>query len=638
MTLDAPGGPRTPARRFHPAWLAVAALVLAIVLLPQILGRIAAARLESAARQRGLVAHWSRVDAALPARVTFRGITLVRAAAGDTLFRADSLGAALDPWSLALLRVRLASVGIAHASLRLPARASADADTLAPDTPSPKSAVDEARASRIRHAAESLVRALAAPARRMPRLALRDLTFAAPGGADEAGTRARLAWLDLQPTPRGVRLDGAGVLEGEQPIPFQVSASYARDDRLIGGARFRIPDRNPRRATELRVSFDGAVAQERRTGVVVLSDTSQVRIGELAFRLGARFERRGPRFQLALRGDGFTEQQVKRSLPPALLGPLLDVGVRGRWDYRLDFDLDFDRPDSVTFTADVVPHGLTLDPSRTTLRLLTLDEPFVAEIHLPHDRVVTRELSEANPAYHPLVDIAPALTYAVVTNEDGAFFRHRGFNTGAVREAIAENLRAGAFRRGAGTITMQLARNLYLGHERTLSRKFREVVLAWILEHLSGASKERLLEIYLNIIEWGPEVHGAGEAARFYFDRDPAALSVDEALFLATVVPAPRKWRYRFDAEGRLRPFVRAQMHFIGRAMIAKGWLGAEQLRGTDSLDVELRGAARAIAVPDTAIDHAAPLSPVPGFRVGRRRSRPAPRSSAGLNPRHRDR
>jgi hypothetical protein len=561
-----------------------------------------------------LVAHWDRASTTLPAHFTFRGLTLVRAADGDTLFRADSLGAALDPWSLLVLRARLASVGVSHAGLRLPRRAGADADTLAPEAP-PRSADDGARAARIRHSAESLVRMLAAPARRLPRLSVRDLRLMGADGEDAAAFGARIAWLEVRPTSRGIRLGGAGSLEGENELPFELSASYAGDDRLIGGARIRIPDRDTGRATDLRLSVDGAVRQDRRAGVVTVSDTSQVRVGELRFRVGARFERRGPRVRLSLRGDDFTESQVKRSLPPALLGALLQVGVRGRWDYRLDFDLDLDRPDSVTFLADVVPHGLKLDPSRTSLRLLGLEEPFVAEIHLPHERVVTRDLSPANPAYRPLAGIAPALTYAVVTNEDGGFFRHRGFNTGAVREAIAENIRAGAFRRGAGTITMQLARNLYLGHERTLSRKFREVVLAWILEHLTGTPKERLLEIYLNIIEWGPEVHGAGEAARFYFDRDPAALSVDEALFLATIVPAPSRWRYRFDASGHLRPYVRAQMHFIGRAMIAKGWLAPEQLPGADSLEVELRGAAREIAVPADSGRVEFPLSPVPGYR-----------------------
>jgi membrane peptidoglycan carboxypeptidase len=77
----------------------------------------------------------------------------------------------------------------------------------------------------------------------------------------------------------------------------------------------------------------------------------------------------------------------------------------------------------------------------------------------------------------------------VLTNEDGGFYHHRGFNTAAIQGAIAENLRAGAFRRGAGTITMQLVRNLFLGHQRTLSRKGQEVVLAWVLEHMTGLSK-----------------------------------------------------------------------------------------------------------------------------------------------------
>ena len=97
---------------------------------------------------------------------------------------------------------------------------------------------------------------------------------------------------------------------------------------------------------------------------------------------------------------------------------------------------------------------------------------------------------------------------------------------------------------------MQLARNLYTGHARTLSRKGQEVVLAWILEHLTGVSKDRLLEIYLNIIEWGPGIHGADEAARFYFDRDAHDLTLDQSLFLATVIPSPSRWRWRLDATG----------------------------------------------------------------------------------------
>ena len=275
--------------------------------------------------------------------------------------------------------------------------------------------------------------------------------------------------------------------------------------------------------------------------------------------------------------------------------------MRGWYGYRVGLDLDVSRPDSVTFTADVLPHGLQIDAAATRLNLLALDQPFVADIHLPKDRIVQRDLSPANPSFRPLAAIDSVLVHAVVTNEDGGFFRHAGFNMEAVKGAIADNLKAGAFRRGAGTITMQLVRNLYLGHDRTLSRKGQEVVLAWVLEHLTLVSKERMLEIYLNIIEWGPGVHGADEAARYYFGHGADRVTVDEALFLATVVPAPIKWRYRFDATGALRPFARAQMHFIGRAMVQKGRLPAELLPPADSLRVELRGPARDLILPPPA-------------------------------------
>jgi len=244
-----------------------------------------------------------------------------------------------------------------------------------------------------------------------------------------------------------------------------------------------------------------------------------------------------------------------------VLGPLLDVGVRGSWDYRVALDLDLARPDSVRFEADVVPHRLVLDPARTRLRLLGLNEPFVAVVLLPRGARSMRELSVNNPHFRTLDTIAPDLVHAVVTNEDGGFFSHHGFNTEAMKQAIAENLKAGAYRRGAGTITMQLARNLYTGHARTLSRKAQEIVLAWMLEHLTGVSKERLLEIYLNIIEWarGPRRRRGPRVSTSIATRTTSH-SISP-LFLATVIPSPGRWRWRVDSNGTARPYVKAQMH-----------------------------------------------------------------------------
>ena len=208
------------------------------------------------------------------------------------------------------------------------------------------------------------------------------------------------------------------------------------------------------------------------------------------------------------------------------------------------------------------------------------------------------QMSSANPHFRTLDRISPLLRDALLTNEDGGFYHHHGFNPEAIQLAMAANLRAGSFRRGAGTITMQLARNLFLGHQRTLSRKGQEVVLAWVLEHLTGLSKDRLLEIYLNIIEWGPGVHGADEAARFYFDEDAADLTLDEALFLTVVVPSPSHWKSRLDATGDLRPWARSQMAYIARKMVTRGWLAPERVPDPESLHVRLRGAAAGAFAP----------------------------------------
>jgi hypothetical protein len=493
------------------------------------------------------------------------------------------------------LRLRAGSLGLWHAQIRLPARGAAEADTLVPDDlpPGLASKEDPARAARLRHSAESWVRLLLLPARRLPRLELNDVEISTGNGGDASITGLRIARLDLEPVEDGIRLAMVGTLELEHRVPFNATFTYDREDRIRGSARFLIPDSARARSDPLLITAEGTLHQSRRRGLVTIGDGTRVAIGQLPLRIEGRLAASGPALYLAVRADSLTEERIKRSLPPAVLGPLLHVGVRGSWDHRVALDLDLARPDSVRFEADVVPHHLMLDPARTSLRLLGLDEPFVAVILLPRGARSVRELSPNNPHFRTLDRISPDLVHAVVTNEDGGFFGHRGFNVEAMKQAIAENLKAGAYRRGAGTITMQLARNLYTGHARTLSRKGQEIVLAWILEHLAGVSKNRLLEIYLNIIEWGPGIHGADEAARFYFDRDAHDLTLDQSLFLATVIPSPSRWRGRFDAHGAARPYVKAQMHFIGRAMIAKGWLPPEGLPPADSLRVELAGPAR---------------------------------------------
>lgn len=591
-------------RRRRAAWIA-AAVVLAAAGLGLVRPMVAAG-LRAAAARRHLDARWSALRVTPPARVTLEGLVLTDARS-DTVARVARVSVALDPWALLLLHARPARVEASRGRIVVRRPAPASADTLAPPERATRTRrVERPAAARIRDAAGTVVRALLAPARRMPALALADLRIVLTGDEQAIARGVVLDTLALSRGRGGVRLAGRGTLVLERGVRFSLSGRWAPDDRLEAVARLDLPEPRGRASFPMRLVLDGALDQDRRSGTVTVPDSTRLVVDGLVMRAGGRVSRRGPALHLALAADGLTGRALQSALPPPVLGPLREVAVRGSFDYRLGLDLDLSHPDSVEFTADVVPHRLSLDSARTRLPLASLDQPFVAEIHLPHDRLVERDLSDANPEYRPLDRIDSLLVHAVVTNEDGAFFRHHGFNPEAVRDAIAEDLRSGTYRRGAGTITMQLARNLYLGHARTLSRKFQEVVLAWVIENLTRISKRRLLEIYLNIIEWGPGVHGAAEAARYYFDRDPGSLTPEQALFLTTVIPAPTRWRRRFEADGTLAPFERAQMHFIGRAMIAKGWLAPDELPPADSLEVTLEGPAREVLFPPAPPDSAA--------------------------------
>src|SRR5262249_24934035 len=157
---------------------------------------------------------------------------------------------------------------------------------------------------------------------------------------------------------------------------------------------------------------------------------TRLSVGRAELRIDAEARRVGPRFHVTLAIDQLSADAVKQSLPRAVLDPLRDLAVQGSWDWRASVDVDVSQPDSTRFTADVIPHGLALDPRDSRLRLGTLAEPFMAEIHVPPDRIVLRDLSDANPNYRPLDRISPLLKGAVLTNEDGGFYLHRGFNPG----------------------------------------------------------------------------------------------------------------------------------------------------------------------------------------------------------------
>jgi membrane peptidoglycan carboxypeptidase len=163
----------------------------------------------------------------------------------------------------------------------------------------------------------------------------------------------------------------------------------------------------------------------------------------------------------------------------------------------------------------------------------------------------------------------------VTASEDSGFFGHAGFDFEELRRAAIQGAQAGRVVRGGSTISQQLAKNLYLSREKTLARKLREALLTVALE--ASVPKQRLLEVYLNVAEWGPGVWGIGPAARHWFGKDARDLTPREAAFLATVIPNPVRYHYMWN-RGWLSDAWEERVNGLLATMNAQGTLTEDEL------------------------------------------------------------
>jgi monofunctional glycosyltransferase len=145
----------------------------------------------------------------------------------------------------------------------------------------------------------------------------------------------------------------------------------------------------------------------------------------------------------------------------------------------------------------------------------------------------------------PLSKISPYLIKAVLIAEDDKFWNHEGFDYEAIQKAIEKDLKVKKYKYGGSTITQQLARNLYLSPEKSLTRKISEAIITWRIE--KSLPKKRILELYLNVVEWGEGIFGVEAASRHYFGKPASALTPFEAARLASVLPNPRKYNPAAD-------------------------------------------------------------------------------------------
>ncbi|KIO50580.1 transglycosylase domain-containing protein [Flavobacterium hibernum] len=267
------------------------------------------------------------------------------------------------------------------------------------------------------------------------------------------------------------------------------------------------------------------------------------------------------------------------SLPDGLFTHFQGMEATGNFDYKLDFKFNKNNPNDLVFDSKLNKEDLRITKyGEADLNKLNGEFVYRAIIQNVLQRPIL--VGNANPNYTPLDQISPYLRKSVLTTEDPSFFSHRGFINEAFKQSIIKNIKTKKFSRGASTISMQLIKNVFLTREKTLSRKLEEILLVYILENNRIASKERMLEVYFNIIEWGPNVYGIGEASHFYFQKRPADLTLNECLFLATIIPKPRKFMYQFNDQGNLKDFAVKNQRFLSNLMLRRGVLVSEDTLG----------------------------------------------------------
>ncbi|EKD41301.1 MAG: Penicillin-binding protein [uncultured bacterium] len=232
-------------------------------------------------------------------------------------------------------------------------------------------------------------------------------------------------------------------------------------------------------------------------------------------------------------------QKVLDALPYGLIPKIKGAMVLGTIGMDLLFEANPEYPKEFKFEPNIRVNNYFLQYQPAGIHVKELKSDYTQEIR--KNGVIVRQvlLSKTNPDFVPYDKLGEEIREAILKTEDISFFHHNGFNLGEIREAIFKNLNAKGFVRGGSTISMQLAKNLFLNGERTLSRKLQEAILTYALE--KELSKERIFEIYANIIEWGVDVYGIAEASQHYFSKTSFSLTAEEANRLALIIPNPQK-------------------------------------------------------------------------------------------------
>lgn len=324
---------------------------------------------------------------------------------------------------------------------------------------------------------------------------------------------------------------------------------------------------------------------------IEVDSSTVVKIEKLMFSPYIKVDK-GDNFGLTIKinKDRFPADDLFSSIPRGLMPTLEGIKVDGDIDYHLLFSFDMDNIDSLQFTSSMKKYPNFKIKYFGKADLGKMVDTFT---YLAYDQNVLQRkilVSESNPNYRKLDDISVYLRNAVLFSEDPSFFRHRGFLESALRQSMVKNIKEKRFARGGSTISMQLVKNVFLNREKKLQRKAEEAMIVWLIENNGLTTKDRMYEVYLNVIEWGPNVYGVAEAAKFYFDKEPSKLTVDEAIYMAMIIPRPKKFKWCFDEDSKLRDSYEQYFSTISDRMLKAEIISEREKNKVSCKNVEITG------------------------------------------------
>lgn len=333
-----------------------------------------------------------------------------------------------------------------------------------------------------------------------------------------------------------------------------------------------------------------------------LDSVSQINFNQLDFHPYLKAEKDTDwHITASVNKQDFPANDLFASLPKGLFYNLEGLRATGTLSYHFLLDVDFALLDSLQLESSLTARNFQiLQYGNTDLR--KMNEPFEYTAYENGEPVRTFEIGEANPSFHPFFGVSRYLPLAIMQSEDAGFFYHNGFIPSAIRESLILDLKERRFARGGSTLSMQLVKNVFLSRNKTVARKLEEMLIVWLIESNRLTTKERMFEVYLNIVEWGPFIYGAAEASHFYFAKEPSALTLGECIFLASIIPKPKHVRYCFDGL-QLKPYYTEFYNVIINRLVDRGLVTPEEAEGVRPEDLKITGPAKYyLAGPDEII------------------------------------